>query len=233
VQWITGEEGPVEQAVLDAVPPVLSGLTVPAQATVGTPVTMGVTASDALSSLTLAWDFGDGSSGSGGAVAHAYATSGSFTIKVTATDAAGNLVSLTAPITVVPQPLPAPSVRGFRVSPSRFAASRRTTAVLARTVAKRRHRAVARGSAFVLGLSEDAKLVFTITHRVRVHGHLRVLKVGTLTRRTVRAGSVKVPFSGRVGRRRLTPGVYTVSVVATDSAGGSSQPSGAKFTIVR
>jgi PKD repeat protein len=238
VQWITGEEGPVEQAVLDAVPPVLSGLSVPAEATVGTPVTLSVAASDALSSVALAWDFGDGSSGSGGAVAHVYAATGSFTVKVTAIDAAGNLVSLTAPIVVGARHLSAPAVSaptisGFRLSPSRFAASRKTTAVSATATAKHRRRATPRGSAFVLKLSQDAKLVFTITDRVRVHGHLRTLKVGTITRRTVRAGSVRIPFSGRLGRRGLAPGVYTASVVATNSVGVSSKSARVTFTIVR
>lgn len=38
---------------------------------------------------TFAWDFGDGSSGSGVAVSHSYASAGSFTVRLTVTDALG------------------------------------------------------------------------------------------------------------------------------------------------
>jgi hypothetical protein len=40
-------------------------------------------------------------------------------------------------------------------------------------------------------------------------------------------------FSGRIGRRALTPGRYQVALTATDAAGNTSRPATRVFTIVR
>jgi hypothetical protein len=51
---------------------------------------------------TLGWSFGDGATAAGGAVAHAFASTGPFDVTVTATDSVGNAASLTRPVTIAP-----------------------------------------------------------------------------------------------------------------------------------
>jgi len=46
-------------------------------------------------------------------------------------------------------------------------------------------------------------------------------------------GSVRVPFSGRIGGKALRPGSYTASVTAIDGSGNRSKPDRVKFTVVK
>jgi streptogramin lyase len=102
----------------------------------------------------------------------------------------------------------APAIRELAFSPTAFRAGHRV---------KLRFR-----------LSEDAsvRLVF---ERLR-NGH-RSRRVGTLRRRGVK-GLNRMPFRGRIGRKRLAPGLYRVTATAKDIAGNGSRPKRAKFRIV-
>ena len=73
----------------DAAAPVISAVSVPATVAVGAVVQMSATASDAISPTTVTWDFGDGTQTTGPAVATAYTDPGTYTVTVTARDAAG------------------------------------------------------------------------------------------------------------------------------------------------
>ncbi|MDQ6740271.1 MAG: PKD domain-containing protein, partial [Actinomycetota bacterium] len=53
-----------------------------------------------------AWDFGDGSNGTGATAAHTYAGTGTYQVKLTLTDDGGATASLTRPVTIAP---PAPA----------------------------------------------------------------------------------------------------------------------------
>ena len=56
-------------------------------------------------------------------------------------------------------------------------------------------------------------------------------RVGTLTR-TIKAGSGRVTLSGKLGKRRLTPGSYRLTVRERDAAGNLSKAVIRTFTIV-
>jgi hypothetical protein len=86
----------------DPVAPVLTGATVPAEATAGRAVAMSAAASDRMATPALRFDFGDGSGAGGTAVQHAYAEPGTYTVTVTATDAAGNAASTQRAVQVAP-----------------------------------------------------------------------------------------------------------------------------------
>jgi hypothetical protein len=60
----------------------------------------------------------------------------------------------------------------------------------------------------------------------------RTVTVLTLTRKSTASGHNNVPFSGRAGRTRLTPGRYLAQIVARDSAGNRSKPVTLPFTVV-
>ncbi len=60
----------------------------------------------------------------------------------------------------------------------------------------------------------------------------RIVTRGTLTR-VSRLGRNSVAFSGRIGSRRLSPGRYQATLVATDAAGNRSSPRTISFTIAR
>ena len=79
-------------SVLDETPPTIASATVPATATTGQPVAFAAVASDAWSGLAAgqpSWAFGDGATGSGASVTHAYAKAGTYTVTIGATDGVG------------------------------------------------------------------------------------------------------------------------------------------------
>jgi photosystem II stability/assembly factor-like uncharacterized protein len=57
--------------------------------------------------------------------------------------------------------------------------------------------------------------------------------VTTIDRRNQAAGTVSIPFSGKVGKRKLRPGTYTATFIVTDAAGNVSRASSLVFKIVR
>lgn len=60
--------------------------------------------------LTYQWDFGDGSTGSGASLNHTYAKSGTYSIKITATDSNGVKASSSGVLSVVDAVLTTPSI---------------------------------------------------------------------------------------------------------------------------
>ncbi len=77
------------------------------QATVGVAVNFTASATDVspavrAAGFTYAWNFGDGGTGSGATVSHTYATSGTYTVSVTATDEYGGVSkAATSKLTVI------------------------------------------------------------------------------------------------------------------------------------
>jgi len=83
-----------------------------------------------------------------------------------------------------------------------------------------------RGTVLRFTLSEAASLRIDVRrpHRARPWATLR---------RTVSKGSHQVRISVRIGQRRLPPGRYTLTVVATDASGNRSSPVTRRLTVVR
>jgi PKD domain-containing protein len=93
--------GQAAAAPYDAAGPTLTGLSIPAAGARGAALTLAVSATDVWSPITsMTWAFGDGKSTTGTSVSHAYATTGAFSARVTATDAVGNATSATRQVTV-------------------------------------------------------------------------------------------------------------------------------------
>lgn len=112
VFWPGGAEQ-IKLAYLDVNPPQLSNVTVPATGTSGTELAFSATTSDALTSTSTFWDFGDGSGGAyHDAVTHTYARGGTYTVTVTTTDASGNAAPSQSRTIVVAQGPTPPATGG-------------------------------------------------------------------------------------------------------------------------
>jgi hypothetical protein len=123
----------------------------------------------------------------------------------------------TAPDAGPPPPPPptshgtsAPSLSALTLSPPRFRVGRR-------------------GTTIAFTLSKRAGV--TIRFERKVHG--RFVKVRGAVRITRAAGRRRFHFTGAVARRKLTPGRYRVSVVATDASGHSSKMRHASAIVLR
>jgi hypothetical protein len=90
----------IQASSYDAVGPTLDAVSVPGTGTPGGAIGMAATASDRLSSPAISWSFGDGASGSGPAVSHAYGAPGAYSVTVTATDGAGNSTSTSRSVVI-------------------------------------------------------------------------------------------------------------------------------------
>jgi PKD domain len=102
----------VRGSIRDGIAPAVS-LSVPATAQAGAAVVMAAPGEDA-NPITYAWSFGDGSTGTGSVVSHAFTAAGIYTVSVTATDSAGNSTSRQASIQVL---APAPASGGGGSTP--------------------------------------------------------------------------------------------------------------------
>ena len=99
-------------------PPVASFTTTPSTTTVGSPVALSAAASsDPDGTITnFAWNFGDGTTGSGVSTSKSYSATGTFTIALTVTD--NNGATATTTRTVVVAPANQPPVASFVATPS-------------------------------------------------------------------------------------------------------------------
>jgi pectate lyase len=106
-----------------APPPALAANAGPDQGgTVGVALSFMGSATSGTAPHTFAWNFGDGANASGPSVSHAYAASGTYTVLLTATDAAGTQATDTATVTITavappPPPPPPPSGQTLTFAP--------------------------------------------------------------------------------------------------------------------
>jgi hypothetical protein len=124
----------------------------------------------------------------------------------------------------------APVLRSAKLTTSASAMAKGRTAL----VASKRSRP-ARGTVLRFTSSEASKLSVVVerarTTRRRGRQVLRTRRVATLTR-TIKVGPGRVPFTGRLGKRRLAAGTHRLTLTARDSAGNVSKPVRLTFTIV-
>jgi PKD repeat protein len=85
------------------VPPDIGGIAAPVETVRATPASFKVFATDPgpKDVLSVRWDFGDGSAGTGAAIDHAFATAGMYTVKVTVSDEDGGETSASRQVKVV------------------------------------------------------------------------------------------------------------------------------------
>ena len=99
--WLhTDGKQTIQISALDTAPPTFGVVSVPGSTTIGAVTAMSATATDAVSSTAVHWDFGDGASADGPSVSHTFAKAGTFTVTITATDSAANANPITRAVTV-------------------------------------------------------------------------------------------------------------------------------------
>ncbi len=86
----------------------------PSSPAVNTPVTFTASATGGTSPYTFSWSFGDGATGAGSTVTHAYTAAGTYSVIETGADAAAHTATSTLSVTVTP---PQPLSATFTISP--------------------------------------------------------------------------------------------------------------------
>ena len=154
-------------------------------------------------------------------------------VTATATDALGNTSEFSACAAVQakgdgsgnPPPPPAPVVTKFAQSAKRW---RLGNALPEAAAKKKRKPPVGTTFRFTLNVPASAKLAF----RRKTKGKFR--PAGTVAPIAAHAGKNRVRFSGRLTKkRRLKPGLYRVTITATDSSQRKSAPHSLTFRIVK
>lgn len=121
----------------------------------------------------------------------------------------------------------APVITNARVSPHAWAVRAGGPAEV--PVASR----VRRGTSFLYTLSEPARVTIQIGRRVQGKRRPRKFKRVGAFAAAGSAGPNLRRFSGRIGKRRLKPGRYRATLIATDSAGNVSLPTQVSFRVLR
>jgi hypothetical protein len=109
----------------------------------------------------------------------------------------------------------APTLSNLRLSRTVFAVGRAKTAIAARST---------RGTRISYKLSESAKVVIKIRRVGAKRGAGRLV-------RAARGGLNTIAFSGRIGRKALKPGRYSLTIRATDAAGNRSAQKTIRFRV--
>jgi hypothetical protein len=170
-------------------------------------------------------------------------------------DTAPSAVVTTRPVPVGPVPpapgppapgAPAPPFGGTGTAPRDITAPR----LSAVRITKKSFAAGGKGTTFRVTVSERAALRITITKATKGRRVGKACKPQTKGNRRRRSctyaetaarplkrsgvsGPVSVAFKGKDGKRKLAPGRYTATLVATDAAGNASKPAKLTFTITK
>ena len=184
--------------------------------------------------FTYAWSFGDGQTGSGREPSHVYAQPGDYSVALTVTDPMGLTASATRVVSVAPAAGGGSGPGGGGTGGGGTGAGDTSAPVVSRlAVSPRRIRI---GSALARLSSRGGQIRFRLSEPAHVTLRFASARTGKLRGRLRldgRAGLNSVRFAGRVSRRKtLRPGVYQLSIRATDAAGNRSAAKGTRFTLL-
>jgi hypothetical protein len=193
---INGVDNVVQTRTWDGLPPVIDTIAAPVRAKTHRPVTFSVTASDAWPPVSVAWNFSESIAVPGSSAEHTYSRPGSYTTKVTVTDAAGN-ETVRFVTTSVSWSRPGLQVRTNRRAIHRVGSSRSPRKVRAR-----------------ITLTQGAK----VTVQVKRVGRPKVV---TRVTKRLAAGDRTMRLTSRIGGRSLAPGRYSLVVRAKNGHGTS------------
>ena len=245
--------------VHDGSVPALGAPQAPSGAVTGVPAEFAASATDAWSTTTIRWDFGDGASATGERVRHAFAAPGRYTVRATAVDGADNATTRDVTVTVEPAPSsgaadpepdgrpPEPDGRPLVPDPEPPLGPRAVTPrVRALRVTPARLRIGSTRVTIKAVVSHPGTVRFAIRRRLALRSRsgcrtararrrsrcARFVTRGTL-QATATGKRVRRRWSGRVRGRPLAPGRYRVSATLTTAAGATSGAVSVPVTILR
>ncbi len=259
--WLSTSDS-IQYAAYDAAAPTVGAPMIPASASTGVPVTLTLESPFDVWSppVAVSWSFGDGGSASGTAVTHTYTHAGVYTVTVAGTDAAGNSTAHTASITVTAGSSTSNAsgpgagnggssrtltVTGLKVAPARFRRGKQ-----AATITRTRATATPRAAtiSFVLSQTATVKLIFEdsqqgvrvgrrCTAKSKIHRSgrrcTRYAPVSGGISRGAHAGANGIIFDGVLdGSRKLSPGTYRISLLATGAGGRTTASQRPSFTLL-
>lgn len=206
--------------ILDTTPPQLLIRVSTVQATVGVPVTLdasqtvdvgGANADSGVDPPSVAWSFGDGATGSGLVVTHAYSAPGSYAVSIAVSDRVGNVARADlGPITVVAAPVPPmPQTTSTPSTPTPKTADRKAPSLSALSLRRR-------GGRMILGLRASERATLVVEARRLSPRPQRTL--GSF-RRQVRAGKQELTLPTALARRLRASGRYRLVLAVRDAAG--------------
>ncbi len=250
--WETNN-GYIQAAGYIGAGPLFQSVSIPSTGIVGVPLTLSASPVAPWSPVgETTWSFGDGATASGTNVMHTYASAGSYAVKVTSTDALGNLNSSTGTITIAAAPAVGGGVGGAAAPPTLTALSEshkrwREGSKRATVTAKKLPPV---GTSFSFTVNQQARAGLSFSQTVagrRVAGKCRAPKPANrhdhACKRSVVRGALhfsvnrgrhRVVFAGSIGGKRLPLGSYVLAVTAVStSSGRSSAKRTLQFTIVK
>jgi len=186
--------------------------------------------------VSLSWAFGDGATASGATASHTFGAPGTYQVTLTAQDPTGLSANATGTANVL-----APAGSGLGSGDAPAAPDRPASApttpdgaapVLSALKLSPKAFSARHGTKATYRLSENARLAITVERARRRGGHTVFARFGRAARAAV-AGANKLTIKRTFGARKLSPGSYRVTLVATDAAGNRSKPARAKFTVKR
>lgn len=243
-----GSTNLVQAAGYDAAGPLLNGLSIPASGTSGVPVTFSVAPLDAWSPVaSTTWSFGDGQKGSDETLSHTYASAGAYTVTVTSADTLGNSTSESRTITIVAAPTTtsAPTLTAVSETHKKWRESSKPRTATGRQ--KQKPPPVGTSFSFTVDQATGVTFAFSRASSGRkIKGKCRpatrdnhkhpachsIRLEGTLTD-AVGAGRHTISFRGRIGKRKLPLGAYTLRLTATNSHKQRSRTAMLKFAVVK
>ena len=149
-------------------------------------------------------------------MSHTYAAAGSYTVTLTLTDTSGNTRTLTRTIDIPVSPPPA-AVTPPTPKPvlSKVGLTRKSFHVVGSGEKPR-------AGKVRLTLNTPAKVVIVLTRTAKVNGKVVTAKLT----KALPAGGSKVRLTSKIGRTKLKPGTYKVTVRASNTAGRTSAKAG-------
>ena len=206
---------------------------------------MSASGADVWSAVTTAFDFGDGSSQTGGDVSHTYAAAGTYAVTVTATDSAGNTATSARTIGVAAPPVtdppgnppvttnPAPNLNQTPVgpTPAQIKAQLLTQLVPKGTAAKRAK--VIKAKRYTLSYKALTAGAAKVTWSARSGG--KTIVIGTGSRRFSGAGSaaIEIKLTGKGLKLLKAAKRLTVTATSTFSAPGASSVTVTKTFVIK